>query len=253
MLILISNDDGYQAKGLHCLIDFVSYLGAEVVCVCPERQNSGQSMALTVNGPLRIHPLPDYHGARMYAVNGTPVDCVKLSFLSILKGRRPDLVLAGINHGSNASVNVMYSGTMGAVSEGCIMGVPSIGFSLTSHDHDADFEPSRHIVREIIDQVLIHGLDKGVCLNVNIPAVPILAGWHYARDCQGRWSDEYRLYHDPSGHPYYWLAGEFVNEEPQATDTDQYFLEHGMVSVVPTTINRTLPASLVPAWLKSRV
>ncbi len=250
MLILISNDDGYQAKGVRSLIDFVSHLDAEVVCVCPEHQNSGQSMALTVNSALRVHPLPDYHGARMYAVNGTPVDCVKLSFPSVLEGRRPDLVLAGINHGSNASVNVLYSGTMGAVSEGCIMGVPSIGFSLTNHDHDADFEPARHIIREIIDEVLAHGLDKGVCLNVNIPAVPTLAGWRYARDCRGRWSDEYRLYHDPGGRPFYWLAGEFVNEEPQSTDTDQYLLNHGIVSVVPTVINRTLPASLVPAWLK---
>lgn len=251
MLILISNDDGYQAKGLRCLIDFVSYTGAEVVCVCPERQNSGQSMALTVNGALRVRRLPDYHGAKMYAVNGTPVDCVKLSFLSILGGRRPDLVLAGINHGSNASVNVLYSGTMGAVSEGCVMGVPSIGFSLTSHDPDADFEPSRPFVREIVDQVLAHGLDIGVCLNVNIPDISSPAGWRYARDCRGRWSDEYRLYHDPSGQPFYWLAGKFVNEEPEATDTDQYMLDHGFVSVVPTGIDRTLPAPLVPAWLKN--
>lgn len=251
MLILISNDDGYQAKGLRCLIDFVSYLGADVVCVCPERQNSGQSMALTVNAPLRIYPQPDCHGAKVYAVNGTPVDCVKLSFLSILGGKRPDLVLAGINHGSNASVNVMYSGTMGAVSEGCIQGVPSIGFSLTSHNPDADFEPSRRFVREIIDKVLAHGLDKGVCLNVNIPAVPDPAGWRCARDCHGRWSDEYRLYHDPGGHPFYWLAGEFVNEEPEATDTDQYCLDHGIISVVPTIIDRTLPAAQLPGWLKN--
>ena len=138
-LILVSNDDSYTAKGVHVLIDRLVKFG-DVVAVCPQYPHSGQSMAISINSPLRILEQPDYNGARMFAVNGTPVDCVKLSMHHIL-GRRPDLVVAGINHGSNAAVNVLYSGTMGAAMEGAVFGIPSIGFSLTDHDPEADFSP----------------------------------------------------------------------------------------------------------------
>lgn len=245
-LILISNDDGYGAKGLESLIDFVSQFG-DVACVCPMEQHSGQSMAITVSRPLRVERKPDLHGAKIFAVDGTPVDCVKLSFLHILD-RRPALVLAGINHGSNASVNVNYSGTMGAVQEGCVFGVPSIGFSLTSHDADADFLPGKPFVEKITSLTLANGLPEGVCLNVNIPNVASPLGMCLARDCRGRWSDEYKECVDDKGNKLYMLAGNFINEEPEATDTDLYALEHGYVSVVPTIIDRT--ARQIPSWLK---
>lgn len=245
-LILISNDDGYGAKGLESLVEYVSPLG-DIVVVCPERQHSGQSMAITVSSPLRARRRPDFKGATVYSVDGTPVDCVKLSVLQLLD-HRPSLVLAGINHGSNASINVNYSGTMGAVSEGCVFGVPAIGFSLTNHAPDADFTPCRPYVELITRMALEKGLPDGVCLNVNIPDRQDIKGMRTVRDCRGRWSDEYQEYIDPMGHKFYMLAGNFINEEPEATDTDLHVLSEGFVSVVPTIIDRT--ARNVPDWLR---
>lgn len=247
-LILISNDDGIQAPGVHRLIDFIADF-ADIVCVCPDGPRSGQSMAITVAAPLRVHRLPDYMGAAMYAASGTPVDCVKLAWHTILD-RRPDLVISGINHGSNAAVNVVYSGTMGAAFEGCAFGVPSIGFSLTSHSMDADFEPCRPFVTSIVRGVLQSGLPQGVCLNVNIPCcTPAPTVMRLVRACRGNWSDEYVEYRDPSGHPFYMLAGKFRNLEPENPDTDQYCLDHGQVSVVPVSLDRTAPIPEVLPYL----
>lgn len=237
-LILISNDDGIDAAGVHRLIDYLCDI-ADIVCVCPDDPRSGQSMALTVNGALRVNELPDYMGARMYCTNGTPVDCVKLAWHTVLN-RRPDMVIAGINHGSNSAINVVYSGTMGATFEGCAFGIPSVGFSLTSHDPEADFEPCRPFVRAIVQGVLAHGLPEGICLNVNIPACdPAPTQMKLARACRGNWSDEYVRYTDPQGKPFYMLAGKFDNLEPDASDTDEWMLAHGIVSIVPTCLDRT--------------
>lgn len=157
-LILVSNDDSYSAKGVHCLIDRLIPFG-DVVAVCPDAPRSGQSMAITVNDALKLTELPDYNGAKMYKVSGTPVDCVKLAMHHILP-RKADLVVAGINHGSNSAVNVLYSGTMGAAMEGCAFGIPSIGFSLTDHSHDADFTPCYKaidlLVKEVLDGAMRH-------------------------------------------------------------------------------------------------
>lgn len=242
-LILVTNDDGYDALGLRTLIEYVSPLG-DVVCVCPASQHSGQSMAMTITAPLTITEREPLAGARTYAVNGTPVDCVKVSMHHVLR-RRPDLVLAGINHGSNASVNVLYSGTMGAVMEGSEAGVPSVGFSLTDHDPRADFSAARPFVESITRKVLAEGLPDRVCLNVNIPAGCRPAEMRVVRDCRGRWADCYREYRTPWGTPFYWLEGEFVNLEPEATDTDQWCLDHGIVSIVPVLLDRTAPLSLL--------
>lgn len=246
-LILISNDDGYGAKGIEQLMEFVAPFG-DIITVCPENQHSGQSMAITVDQPLRIRQRPDYKTAKIYTVNGTPVDCVKISLLQLLD-RKPSIILAGINHGSNASVNVNYSGTMGAVSEGCVFSIPSIGFSLTDHNPDADFLPAKQFIQTITQHTLQNGLPDGVCLNVNIPHIPSPKGIKIVRDCKGRWSDEYQQYIDPAGHKFYMLAGNFINEEPHATDTDLYALSQGYVSVVPTIIDRT--ARNIPQWLKN--
>jgi 5'-nucleotidase len=237
-LILISNDDGIEAPGVHRLIDYLTDI-ADIVCMCPDGPRSGQSMALTVSAALRIKELPPYMGARMYCTNGTPADCVKLAMHTVLD-RRPDLVVAGINHGSNAAINVVYSGTMGAAMEGCAFGIPSVGFSLTDHSMDADFEPCRPFVRGIVREILKKGLPEGVCLNVNIPdSETPPSEMRMTRACRGNWSDEYVPYMDPHGHPFYMLAGHFHNEEPDATDTDQWMLAHGIVSVVPVALERT--------------
>ncbi|MCM1152341.1 MAG: 5'/3'-nucleotidase SurE [Muribaculum sp.] len=241
-LILISNDDGYQALGVRTLAEWLKPF-ADVVVVCPDGPRSGQSMAITVNAGLRITELPsDPDGTRWYKVNGTPVDCVKLAMYTVCKDRRPDLVVAGINHGSNSAVNVVYSGTMGAVFEGCAFGIPSIGFSLTDHAHDADFSPAKPYVEKITAEVLENGLPHDVCLNVNVPDIKGPAkGMKVVRACRGHWSDEYEEYTDPSGHKFYMLKGKFINEEPESEDTDEWCLSHGYVSVVPVMLDRTAP------------
>lgn len=243
-LILVSNDDGYMAKGVRELIAMLAPYG-EIIAVCPDQGRSGQSMALTFDAPLRIEeqnsPVP---GTKLYSCNGTPVDCVKVSCYTVLNGRKPDLVVAGINHGSNASVNVLYSGTMGAVQEGCTWGVPSIGFSLTTHDPDADFSAIKPIVDVVIPKLLENGLPEGTFININVPAgfsdVPISV----CRECKAHWSEEYKEYTDPFGRKFYMLAGHMVNDEPENTDTDLYALSQGHASLVLETLDRTAPDSI---------
>lgn len=246
-LILVSNDDGYQAGGVNTLVRHLSRLG-DVVMVCPDSPRSGQSMAITVNTPLRLTSLPDIDGAKAYKTNGTPVDCIKLAMHTVCAHRRPNLIVSGINHGSNAAVNVVYSGTMGAAFEGCAFGIPSVAFSLTTHDHDADFSPCMPFVDAICRRVLEKGLPDGVCLNVNIPAHCVPSRMRVVRAAKGKWSDEYKEYADPMGNPFYWLTGRFENEEPDACDTDEWSLAHGMVSVVPCKLDRTAPL-ISPDWI----
>ncbi len=249
-LILVSNDDGYLAKGVRELIHQLLEFG-DVVAVCPDGARSGQSMAITVNDPLMPIRLPDHDGAEIWKVNGTPVDCVKVAMHMILGDRRPDLVVAGINHGSNVAMNVLYSGTMGAVFEGCGFGVPAIGFSLTDHSPDADFAPCMPFVRKITNAVLTHGLPPEVCLNVNIPDSAIAPErMRVVRACRGRWNDEYKEYTDPHGRKFYWLSGNYINEEPDNPDTDQWCIDHGIVSIVPVLLERTAPISDSLEWLK---
>lgn len=250
-LILVSNDDGISAKGVHELVRHLLKIG-EVVCVCPENPQSGMSMALTVSAPLRVKRLKDYEGARMYKVNGTPVDCIKMAVDNILE-RRPNLVVSGINHGSNAAINVVYSGTMGAAFEGCAYGIPSVGFSLTTHDENADFSQCMPFVEKIVALVLENGLPEGVCLNVNIPAgFDELTEMRVTKSCRGRWNDRYEEYRDPSGRKFYWLAGQFINEEPENTDTDEWCLSHGIVSVVPVLLDRTYDHPEKFSWLSKK-
>lgn len=249
-LILVTNDDGYEARGFYELIRRLQPMG-EVVGVCPDGPRSGQSMAITVNQALRVTRLEDFQGSAIYKVNGTPVDCVKIAMHVVLDGRRPDLVAAGINHGSNAAINVIYSGTMGAVFEGCAFRIPSVGFSLTDHSLKADFTPCLPYVDRISREVLRHGLPEGMCLNVNIPNINHAPErMRVVRACRGNWSNEYKEYTDPHGGKFYWLQGTFENEEPDNSDTDEWCLAHGIVSVVPTLLDRTMPLRDSPAWMK---
>lgn len=247
-LILVSNDDSYAAKGVHELVDQLVKFG-DVVAVCPQHPQSGQSMSITVSGPLRISEQPSYHGARMITVSGTPVDCIKLSMHHILD-RRPDLVVTGINHGSNAAVNVLYSGTMGAAMEGCAFGIPSIGFSLTDHNPEADFTPCLKAIDLLVEAALKNGLPRDVCLNVNVPNISgTPAEMRICTPCRGKWNDEYKEYTDPSGRKFYWLSGEYENEEPDNTGTDEWCLKHGIISVVPVAIERSTEICREVDWL----
>lgn len=249
-LILVSNDDSYTANGVKVLIETLVQYG-DVVAICPEYPQSGKSMALTVNEPLRITPLPDYMGAKMYKVNGSPVDCIKLAMHTVLP-RPADLVCAGINHGSNSAINVLYSGTMGAAMEGCAFGIPSIGFSLTDHSPNADFTPCIPTVKLLVEQVLKYGLPQGICLNVNIPNIhEVPEQIKLTVACRGKWNDEYKEYVDPTGKKFYWLSGDFINLEPENENTDEWCLKHGIVSVVPIELERTCSNVKDARWLNS--
>ncbi|MDE6239542.1 MAG: 5'/3'-nucleotidase SurE [Muribaculaceae bacterium] len=236
-LIFISNDDSISAPGLHRLVDYVKDLG-DVVVVAPEDPHSGMSSAFTVTDALRINQCEDYNGARMFTVNGTPVDCVKLGLYAVVP-RKPDIMIAGINHGSNSGNSIIYSGTMGAVLEACMEGIPSVGFSLLHHSIAADFSLSAKFVTEIVSKVLDEGLPKGICLNVNIPSKVVPAGIKTCRAARGHWSDGYSRYLDPMGNPFYMLNGVFINEDKDATDTDEYWLARNFISVVPVSPEMT--------------
>lgn len=241
-LILITNDDGIDAPGLDVLTRLAAAHG-DVIAVAPHTHQSGQSSAITVDRPLRIKEFDDRHGARRFSVSGTPVDCVKLA-LNAIVSRRPALLLSGINHGSNSGNAITYSGTMGAVIEGCTVGIPSVGFSLCHHSLRADFSLSEKYVEAIIKDVLENGLPDYSALNVNIPAHVVPRGVRACRAARGHWSEEYARYVDPHGNPYFWLTGLFVNEEPEACDTDEYWLGQKYISVVPVTPDQTEHAAI---------
>lgn len=252
-MILVSNDDGYQARGVHHLTKLLQKFG-RVVAVCPETPQSGKSMAITVNEPLRFRKIDIYKdsepGVEWYAVNGTPTDCVKMAMHAILGGERPELVCTGINHGSNHAVNVLYSGTMGAAFEGCAFNIPAIGFSLDDHSADADFTHMLPLIEKIVEKIRKEGLPDGICLNVNAPKGP-LKGLRLTRACRGYWDDEYTPWTDPHGNTFYWLTGTFINEEPQNPDTDDALMKAGYMTIVPETFDRTAPSSLLPPSLLS--
>lgn len=236
-LIFITNDDGYLAGGINALIDSMRGLG-EIVVLAPDGPRSGMSCAITSINPLRAHLLKEEEDLKIYSCTGTPVDCVKLG-ISEICDRQPDLVVTGINHGSNAAIAVMYSGTMGAAIEGCIFEVPSIGFSLLDHSPDADFSESKKYARLISEQILEWGLPKGTCLNVNIPKGKAIKGIRVCRQTAGKWVEEFDRSKDGVGKDVYWLTGHFQNEEPDDELTDEWALHNGYVSVVPTKVDMT--------------
>jgi 5'-nucleotidase len=237
--ILVTNDDGFQAKGISALIELAKPFG-RVVVVAPEEGNSGMSHAITIKHPLRIRKHKREDDVELYSVNGTPVDCVKLAISQVLKAT-PDILLSGINHGSNSSVSVFYSGTMAAAIEGCLYGIPAIGFSLLDYLPNADFSAAVVHGQEILQSVLKHGLRKGVCLNVNFPALQAneIKGIKVCRQNMGTWREEFDKRTDPRGYDYFWLTGYYHNEEPNATDTDEFALSNGYISVVPVSIDLT--------------
>ena len=238
-LLLVTNDDGIEAKGLKELIEVVRPLG-RVLVVAPADPQSGMSHAITVKVPLRITRLLEEEDLTIYKCYGTPVDCVKIAFNHLLPGK-PDLLVSGINHGSNASTSVFYSGTMGAALEGCINAVPSIGFSLLNLDHDASFSAAKYYADVIIRKVLENGLPASVCLNVNIPdgEMEKICGIKVCRQNKGFWREEYDKRIDPLGKHYFWLTGNFHNSEPEATDTDEWALSRQFVSIVPLQTDLT--------------
>mgnify|MGYP001514062497 CR=1 FL=1 len=213
-LILVTNDDGYDSKGLAAAVEVARGFG-RVVVVAPETTQSGMSQAITMYNPLYLRCVRKEEGLEVYAFSGTPVDCVKMAFDYLLREERVDLVISGINHGSNSAVNVLYSGTMGAAIEGSFYGCPAVGLSLDDHGEDADFEAA-----------VVYG--KRIVRSVRL-----------CRQNRGFWREEFYRHEDPRGREYFWLTGAFVNEEPEAQDTDEWALSHGYVSVVPVQVDLT--------------
>jgi len=237
-LIFVTNDDGIHAHGIRMLIDRMRKIG-KVVVVAPDKPQSGTAHAITIHTPLRLKFLAGEPGYEEYSCNGTPADCVKLGFKVVMK-RHPDLLVSGINHGSNSSVSVIYSGTMAAVFEGAMAGVPSIGFSFNNYSTDAGIESCAAIVSKIAQKVLDEGLPEGVCLNVNIPDVPEggIKGIRICRQARGTWQEDFDERLDPIGRKYYWLKGIFV-KTGNGNDTDEWALENHYVAVVPVKFDFT--------------
>jgi len=243
-LILVTNDDGIFAPGITFLAKIASRFG-RIIVVAPDKPQSGMGHAITINSTLRIQKT-NYHNAEQeFSCSGTPVDCVKMAVNNILK-KRPDLVLSGINHGSNSSINVIYSGTMSAAIEGALEGTPSIGFSLCDYAMEADFSQAEKFISKIIEESLKNPMPKGVCLNVNIPKLKTddFKGIKVVRQAKANWVEKFEERKDPYGRDYYWLTGEFVNFEPESTDTDEWALANGYISVVPTQADLTAHAQL---------
>jgi 5'-nucleotidase len=237
-LILVTNDDGYTAIGIRNLIEAAKKFG-DVIVVAPDKPQSGMGHAITINNTLRIQEIEVNDVYKEYACSGTPVDCVKLAIANILK-RKPDLILSGINHGSNSSISVIYSGTMSAAVEGAIEGIPSIGFSLCDYSINANFNACMVHVEKVIKHVLEYGLESGTCLNVNFPKYngEPYKGIQICRQAKAVWIEQFDERHDPNGRPYYWLTGYLQNLDKE-TDTDEFALSNYYVSVVPTQFDLT--------------
>lgn len=239
-LILITNDDGITAPGIRTLIEVMLELG-DVVVVAPDSPQSAMGHAITINSTLYCDAVVIDTEAthKEYSCSGTPVDCVKLANREILD-RKPDICVSGINHGSNSSINVIYSGTMSAAVEAGVEGIPAIGFSLLDYSYNANFEACKKYVRSITQQVLTNGLPKGIVLNVNIPKLEksAIKGVKVCRQAKAMWVENFDKRINPMGREYYWLSGEFVNQD-KGEDTDELALKNGYVSVVPVQFDLT--------------
>ena len=238
-LILVSNDDGITSKGIRVLVTVMKKLG-DVVVVAPDSPQSGMGHAITIGQTLRLYEEDIFEDVLAYKSSGTPADCVKLAKHHVLKDRKPDLVVSGINHGSNTSISVLYSGTMSAAIEGALEGYPSIGFSLCDFSSKADFSHVEEWVEKIARQVLEHGIPKGIALNVNFPPKrnEAIRGIKICRQADAKWQEEFVERNDPTGRKYFWMAGNFVNFD-KGEDNDEWAIANNYVSIVPCQYDLT--------------
>jgi 5'-nucleotidase len=244
-LILVTNDDGITSKGISVLIEVMSKIG-EVFVVAPDSPNSGMGHAITVDSTIHTKKSKLFKGAdrrpiEAYECSGTPADCVKLAKHHFLKDRKIDLVVSGINHGMNASISVIYSGTMSAAVEGAIEGIPSIGFSLDDFKYDAEFSHVKRWMKRITEKALANPFPANVALNVNFPAFSdnSIKGIKICRQANGYWHEEFDARNDPHGRPYFWMGGDFVNHEPDAEDSDMWALKNNFIAIVPIHYDMT--------------
>lgn len=238
-IILVTNDDGITAPGIAALANKMKQYG-QVIVVAPDSPQSAMGHAITISKPLRLDQVNVFPDIPSFQCSGTPVDCVKLAVNQILH-RKPDLIVSGVNHGSNSSINVIYSGTISAALEGAIEGIPSVGFSLLNYAMDADFEPAAHYAGEVVEMIMSQAeWPKGFTLNVNIPNLKKdeIKGIKICRQAMGYWVEEFNERKDPTNRSYYWMTGKFINPD-HGEDTDEWALKHGYVSVVPITYDFT--------------
>ena len=238
-LILVTNDDGISAPGIRALIAVMSEIG-DVVVVAPDRPQSAMGHAITINNTLYLNKISKENDLVLeYSCSGTPVDCVKMAVNEVLK-RKPDLCVSGVNHGSNSSINVIYSGTMSSAVEAGIEGIPAIGFSLCDYDWNANFEIIKPLLKKIALQVLQNGLTIGTVLNVNFPKLAFedIRGIRICRQAKAMWQEKFDKRTSPFGKDYYWLSGEFINQD-HGEDTDEWALANGFVSIVPVQFDLT--------------
>jgi len=238
-LILVSNDDGVISSGIRLLVELMSTLG-EVVVIAPDSPQSGMGHAITIGDTLRLKKVDIFGDIVAYQCSGTPADCVKLGKNYVLKGRTPDLVVSGVNHGSNTSISVLYSGTMSAAIEGAIEGGPSIAFSLCDYSTKAPMDHIEKYILDIAGQVLKTGLPKGVALNVNFPPKrnDSIRGIKVCRQARAKWQEEFDKRIDPTGREYFWMAGNFENHD-KGEDNDEWAIANNYVSIVPTQYDMT--------------
>ena len=238
-MILVCNDDGITSRGIRHLVNIMSQIG-EVVVVAPDGPQSGMGHAITVGETIRLTEVDIFPEIRAFKCSGTPADCVKIAKHHVFDDKMPDLVVSGINHGSNTSISVLYSGTMSAAIEGAIEGMPSIGYSLCDYSHQADLSHVDEHVKMIAKQVLEKGLPKGVALNVNIPPKrnEQIKGIKICRQARAKWQEEFDRRFDPNGRPYFWMAGNFVNYD-KGEDNDEWAIANNYVSVVPCLFDLT--------------
>lgn len=237
-LILVTNDDGITAPGIRKLIEIVTEIG-DVVVVAPDSPQSGKGHAITINQTLSFEELQLEGPQKDYSCSGTPVDCVKIALDKILT-RRPNLVVSGINHGSNSSINVIYSGTMSAAVEAGVEGLQAIGFSLADFSWEADFDQAKDYIRNIVIKTLEHPMPKGIVLNVNIPKLTKseIKGIKVCKQANAKWEESFDERVNPHGKKYYWLSGYFNNMD-QSEDADETALAEGYISVVPVKFDLT--------------
>ena len=234
---MVTNDDGITAPGIRMLIKVMNTIG-DVVVVAPDGPQSGMGHAVTIDDTIYCNEIRVDEGPqREYKSTGTPADCIKLAVSEILD-RKPDLCVSGINHGSNSSINVIYSGTMSAAVEAGVEGIPAIGFSLLDYSWNANFEPLQKYVRQIALNVLKNGLPDGVVLNVNFPKSDSFNGIRVCRQARANWVEEFDRRTNPQGRVYYWLTGNFVNMD-EGEDTDEWALANNYISLVPVQFDLT--------------
>lgn len=238
-MILVTNDDGITSPGIKALADIATSFG-RVCVVAPDKPQSGMGHAITVNSALQVKPVKFEKAHLAYSCTGTPADCVKVAIYHLLD-EKPDLCLSGINHGSNISINVIYSGTMSAALEGALERIPSAGISLCNNDVNADLTAARFVTELLVKKMLAMKADRHLCLNVNIPAVPLskIKGIHICRQGKGNWKEFYEEQKGDAGREYLWLTGTFENFEKQKTDTDLWALDNNYVSVAPIHADMT--------------